>query len=50
MAAIGVTRYDTGPQTGGGSPLDPTVVIEGMMQVDAEKVAEAMPKREREKK
>jgi hypothetical protein len=28
-------------------PLDPVTVIEGMMQVDAEKVAEAMPKRDR---
>jgi hypothetical protein len=28
-------------------PLDPATVIEGMTQVDAEKVAKAMPKRDR---
>jgi hypothetical protein len=31
-------------------PLDPKTVIEGMMQVDGEKVAKAMPKRERPRK
>jgi hypothetical protein len=28
-------------------PLDPATVIEGMMQVDADKVREAEPKRDR---
>lgn len=31
-------------------PLDPETVIEGMMQVDAEKVREAEPKRDRQRK
>jgi hypothetical protein len=31
-------------------PLDPATVIEGMMQVDADKVREAEPKRDRRAK